>query len=82
MPLLEYVLLAVIGSSGVAGLPATSVASLGPEAIVQPNGGALLPEPQIGIRKSRHTMRKDRNHKHRHSGRRTPYVKKDAGKKS
>ena len=43
MPLLNYVLLALIGSSGATGLPAAKPATtLGPEAIAQPNGGALL----------------------------------------
>lgn len=80
MPLFEYVLLAVIGSSGAAGLPATtSGRTFGPEAIVQPNGGALLPE-QIGIHKSRNSRRKQRHHKHRHGGRKTYETKKDAGK--
>ncbi len=42
MAFIEYVLLALIASSGAAGLPAaTPGTTLGPEAIVQPNGGVF-----------------------------------------
>lgn len=46
MAFIEYVLVALIGSSGATGLPtSTPGITLGPESIVQPNGGALLAEP-------------------------------------
>jgi len=81
MPFFEYVLLALIGSAGVAG-PAPST-TLRPEAITQPNGGALSTNTQEtpkkeDSRRSKTTAKHGRHHKHRHgSGPFTP--KKDGG---
>ena len=40
MPLFEYVLVALMGAAGHSA--AAPITSLGPEALAQPNGGALL----------------------------------------
>ena len=88
MPLFEYVLLALIGSS-VSGLSATTQETkLGPEALAQPNGGALLgaqePPKKEDIRRTMLKVRhnKVRHHKHRHGrrGRGPNMPKKDGGK--
>ena len=83
MPFFEYVLLALIGSSGVAG-PAPST-TLRPEAITQPNGGALTAYAQEIPKKNKHSKTKakhrhNRHHKGRHIG--TDYTrhKKGSGK--
>ena len=71
MPLFEYVLLALIGSS-VSGLSATTQETkLGPEALAQPNGGVLFlaPEPGSKDKKGARKLLKHRRHrKHRHAG--------------
>jgi hypothetical protein len=80
MPLFEYVLVALMGAAGhSAAAPGTI---LGPEAIAQPNGGALIaaqePPKKEDIRRTMLKVRhnKVRHHKHRH-GRRGVYTKKD-----
>jgi hypothetical protein len=87
MPLFEYVLLALIASGGGAGLPTEKPETiLGPEAIVQPNGGALLAAQDIPPKKEdskdrhpmfKHTLR--HGHKHRHRRPRPQTPKKDGG---
>ena len=85
MPFFEYVLLALIGSSGVAG--PTPSTTLRPEAITQPNGGALTVYAQETPKKddSRQSRTRakhphNRHHKGRHIG--TDYTrhKKGSGK--
>jgi len=82
MPLFEYLLLALIGSSGVAG---TTPTTLGPEAITQPNGGALSalqdPPKKDDIRRTKTMLKQRRHHKHRH-GRRLEYSKDKKGSKN
>lgn len=69
MPLINYVLLALIASGGAAG-PTTT---LGPDAMVQPNGGALLGAEQTPKKDDRrhptlttnYTRHKKRVHRHK-----------------
>lgn len=85
MPLFEYVLLALMGA---AGHPAAAPGILGPEAIAQPNGGALIaaqePPKKEGRRHAmlKHRHNKYRHNKHRHGrhGRGPNMPKKDGGK--
>ena len=84
MPLFEYVLVALMGAAGHP--TAAPITNLGPEALAQPNGGALLgaqePPKKEDIRRTMLKVRhnKVRHHKHRH-GRRGPNMpKKDGGK--
>jgi len=62
MPLFEYVLLALLGSSGI-----VAPTTLGPELIVQPNGGAFTMAPQDPPKKddSRHHRNTRRHPRHR-----------------
>lgn len=72
MPLINYVLLALIGSGGAAGLPATTPATtLGPEALVQPNGGVLLSVQETPKKEDRRrtlttNYTRHKKHSHRH----------------
>jgi len=86
MPLFEYVLVALMGAAGHP--TAAPITNLGPEALAQPNGGALLgaqepPKKEDGIR--RQAMLKHRRHqpnKHRHGRHKILEPKKDGGKRS
>jgi hypothetical protein len=88
MPLFEYVLVALMGAAGHSA--ATPITNLGPEALAQPNGGALLgaqepPKKEDGIRRQAmltHQHSKYRHNKHRHGGRKILEPKKDGGKRS
>jgi hypothetical protein len=66
MPLFEYVLLALMGAAGHSA--ATPITNLGPEALAQPNGGALVPQdaPPKKEDSRRHAMLKHRHNKYRH----------------
>ena len=79
MPLFEYVLAALMGAAGHSAV--TPITNLGPEAIAQPNGGALSPAP-VQEEKKRHvkTSSKHRTHRHRRHSTNTP--KKDGGKRN
>jgi hypothetical protein len=82
MPLFEYVLVALMGAAGhPAAAPGTI---LGPEAIAQPNGGALVSQdnPPKKEDSRRHAMLKHRrHHKHRHGGRKV-YAPRKEGSRS
>jgi len=87
MPLFEYVLVALMGAAGHP--TAAPITNLGPEALAQPNGGALLgaQEPPKKEDSRRHTMLKSRHSKYRHNkhrhgrhGRGPNMPKKDGGK--
>jgi hypothetical protein len=67
MPLFEYVLVALIGAGGV---PAKPMTNLGPEAVVQPNGGALFaaPNPASKDKKLTKPLKHRRHRKHRRAG--------------
>jgi len=67
MPLFEYVLLALLGSRGI-----MAPRTLGPESIIQPDGGALAMAPQeIPKKNGRHHTNKRRHRRHKsHRGHR------------
>jgi hypothetical protein len=88
MPLFEYVLVALMGAAGhPAAVPGTI---LGPEAIAQPNGGALITaqEPpkkddlhrRSTMLKRRHDKSRHNKHRHGRRGRGPNTPKKDGGK--
>jgi len=84
MPLFEYVLLALLGSGATGAAPGTT---LGADAIVQPNGGAMstsmpLAQDKKDDTKKIRTMesRTRRGHQHRRHGRHT-HKKKTEGEK-
>ncbi len=84
---MKYVLLALIGSTGAAAVTAARPATtLGPGAIVQPNGGVL---PAAVLQEKKDDTKKDlklkpmvqhRRHTRRHSKVRPSAPKKDGGK--
>jgi hypothetical protein len=67
MPLFEYLLVALIGAGGVPA--AKPMTNLGPEAVVQPNGGALFaaPDPASKDKKLTKPLKHRRHRKHRHA---------------
>ena len=81
MPLCEYVLVALMGAAGHS--VAAPIPSLGPEAIAQPNGGALVSQDEPPKKEGRrHAMVKHRRHRKHRGGHPTPNEpKKDGGSK-
>jgi hypothetical protein len=85
MPLIEYFLLALMGSGAAAGAgPGTPPSAvIGADAIVQPNGGAMLIGQDTPPKKSRRIQAlRRRRHKHyRRHPLKTGYTPKKGGRK-
>jgi hypothetical protein len=70
MPLFEYILLVILGAGTTASSGAPPSNTLTADAVVQPNGGALVaaPEPASKDKKVTTASKHRRHRKHRHAG--------------